>query len=159
MSQQDVVTWLDPGRLTGLAWWDPKTNLFSSWQYESEDLAKRLHFLTDTYGDRLVVGYESYLVAGSARSGTPKHSLKAIGVIEDLAEQGLYRLAPPVPSSSRKLGSVAWLRRMGWYKPGKPHANDAAMHLLAYQLKQKPMPPYIKGKLFPGYAAGATITT
>lgn len=157
--RHDVIVWLDPGLVTGLAWWDPEKKVFSSWQYEFEDLAERLRVLAGMYGDTLLVGYEDYLVVGGPRSGTPEHSLKVIGMVKELAAEGLFTLAPPVPSSSRKLGNVVWLRRLSWYKPGKKHANDAAMHLLAYLLKQKPIPAHIRHKLFPGYAPGATITS
>lgn len=159
MTESDVVVWADPGLITGLAQWDQERKVFTSWQYEDTDLVERLRMLAHLHGERLVVGYESYLVAGGPRSGTPKYSLQVIGQINELATEGLFRLAQPVPSSSRKLGSVAWLRRLGWYKPGKRHANDAAMHLLAYLLKQKPMDRHIRDHLFPGYKTGATITT
>jgi hypothetical protein len=141
MTDQRVITWLDPGLTTGLAWWDMDAEVFGSWQYEQADLFKRLACMTDLYGQRLWVGYEKYLITSAGpRRGTPKHSLEVIAVVRDLAHANVFELLPSMPSSARLLGNVTMLRRLGWYKPGKPHANDAAQHTLAYLLREKKLP-------------------
>lgn len=156
---QNVIVWLDPGLTTGMAWWDPKQKRFGSWQYDAPDLAARLDILSLTYGDRLAVGYEMYVVTSGGVRSAPKHAQEVIGVVRGMAAQEKFRLLPPMPSGVRKLGSVTYLRRLGWYKPGKRHANDAAMHLLSYLMRQKPMNPYVKSKLFPGYTTDVTIAS
>lgn len=145
-----VITWLDPGLTTGLAWWNGRA--FGSWQYDKPDLTDRLNTLSELYDGRLAVGYERYIItSGGVRRGTPRHSMGVIERVDAMAEEGLFTLLPPMPSSARKLANPVMLRRLGWYLPGKVHANDASQHLLAYLLRTRPMPQQIRSKLFPGY--------
>lgn len=156
----DVEVWLDPGLMTGVAGYDDDTEKFFSGQYQKEDLYQYLEGLGQLYGDRLAVGFEHYIVtSGGACRGTSKYSREVIAVVEQMAAEGRFRLLPPMPSSARKLGNVTYLRRLGWYRPGKRHANDAAQHLLSSILRTRPMLPNIRRKLFPGYGADVTIAT
>lgn len=158
--RQDVIVWLDPGLTTGAAWWDEEAEIFHSGEYTADQLMRGLEALAVLYPGRLVVGYEQYIVTGGggAVRGTPKHSLGVIAQVEEAVSAGLFRLLPPVPSSARNLGNPVYLKRLGWHKPGKGHANDACQHLVAHLIRQKPMSPFVKRKLFPGYNPGATIS-
>lgn len=152
------IVWADPGLLTGLAWFDLSTGDFQSGQYGPEDLRRKLDGLPDTVKKRMIFGYERFIVtSGGPRASTPEHALRAIQVIDGFAKQEIIPLAKAQPSSARNLGSTVYLRRLGWYKPGRGHANDAAQHLLADLLKRRPMPQQIRSKLFPGYNAGVNI--
>lgn len=154
------IAWADPGLLSGLAWVDLDDGTFSSWQYDNRQLDKQLNSMADRFGDRMSVGYERFIVtSGGPRTSSPEHAQRAIQVIEDFAHKRCIPLLPPQPSSARKLGQVVYLRRLGWYKPGKAHANDAAQHLLAHLLKMSPMPHEIRTKLFPGYTAHGSLAT
>jgi hypothetical protein len=54
-----------------------------------------------------------------------------------------------MPSSSRNLGrSGDKLKKLGWHKPGRDHANDAGAHLLAHLLKENKLPQSDADKLF-----------
>lgn len=153
------IMWLDPGLTTGAAWYDLEGNHFGSWQYDEHDLARRLEEVSSLYPGDLAVGYEQYIVtSGGIRQSSPEHALAVIGIVRDMAAQGMFELLTPRPPSARKLGSPVLLRRMGWYRPGQRHANDAAMHLLAHLLRMRPMPRAIRSTLFPGYDGGVTIT-
>lgn len=156
--RQNVIVWLDPGKLTGVASWDEEAGAFFSWQYEIDDLVKRLKAMAVLYEGRMSLGWEKYIItSGGVRTGDPSYSRNAISQVSVLADDGLFDVLPSMPSSSRALGSPALLNRLGWRKPGKVHANDAAQHLLAYLLKQRPMSAHVRHKLFPGYTTGATL--
>ena len=155
---EPVIEWLDPGKTTGVAVLDMESGRFFAGQYSKDELPLHLFEMSVAYGQRLRLGYEQYLAAGGPHKGTSKHSQGAIGVIEAQVECHGITLLKPVPSSSRLVASPAFLRRMGWYTPGKPHANDAARHLLAYLLKQRPMPAIVRDRLYPGYTPTATIS-
>lgn len=151
VTPRTFVVWADPGLTTGLAWYDMTADRFGSGQYDLDDLRRKLQDLA-VYADRMVLGYEQFIVtSGGARSSTPVHSHRVIQVLDAFAAGGEIPLAVPQPSSARALGSVVYLRRLGWYKPGRGHANDAAQHLLADLLKRHPIPSQVRGKLFPGY--------
>lgn len=155
--EPELLVWFDPGKTTGWASYAFATQTFRSGQVGDTDgvLATFLESLysgNETFpAEGVAVGYEMYLVVGGPRAGTSEHSEKAIGVIRGTAKRCGYTLLPPQPGSARKLGGPVMLRRMGWYVPGQRHANDAAMHLLSYLMKQKPMPYPVRRKLFPGY--------
>jgi hypothetical protein len=159
LDARTFIVWLDPGQTTGLASYDLETSTFMSWQYDHDDLERRfVQDLFPLYADRMVIGYEKYIVtSGGPRTSTPKHAIEATTIVWLLAAGADVPVLKPQPSSARKLGSTVMLRRLGWYKPGKVHANDASQHLLSHLLKMRPMPRAIREKLFPGYNPGATI--
>lgn len=154
-----LIVWLDPGKTTGLASWDAQAEAFRSWQYDENDLMKRLATLSDIYDGHVAVGWEKYQVTGGggAVRGSAHWSHEIIGLVSSAATSSTWTILPSMPSSARALANAQYLQRLGWYKPGKGHANDAALHLLAYLLRCKPMCPYVRQKLFPGYGPTATI--
>lgn len=158
-TDRTFVVWADPGLMTGLAWYDLETDIFGSGQYGPDDLRRKLTEFGKLYLDRMALGYEAFIVtSGGPRTSTPEHSHRAIQTLTGFAkEYPSVVLLKPQPSSARKLGSVVFLRRLGWHKPGRGHANDAAQHLLADLLKLNPMPAAVRSKLFPGYNPGVTI--
>lgn len=146
------IVWLDPGATTGCAAIDLETMVFSSGQYDLDGLREHLYTLIPTVGRRMAIGWEMFIgTSGGAKTSTPGPSNEVIGMVRSLAQQCGIEILKSQPSSARSLGSPAFLRRMGWHKPGKGHANDASQHLLAHLLKMRPMPDAIRGKLFPGY--------
>lgn len=160
MNDRTFVTWIDPGLLSGAAWYDLENDVFNSWQYDNRDLRKKLDQLADEVGHRMAIGYEKFIhTSGGPRTSSPEHAHRAIQVVEDFARERNVPLLKSQPSSARMLGQVVYLRRLGWYRPGKGHANDAAQHVLAECLRRKPMPPVIREKLFPRYTARDTLAT
>lgn len=161
MGERTFVVWLDPGKVTGVAHYDLTDASFISGQMEVDDL--RLYFteaLIPAFGDRLTIGWEMFLnTSGGSRTSDPAYSNAVIGVVRSIATEYGIPLLKPQPSSARKLGSAVMLRRLGWYRAGQGHANDAAQHLLADLLKRSPMPHEIRTKLFPGYTPRGTLTT
>jgi hypothetical protein len=158
INDHNLVTWADPGLLTGLASYDMKSDVFNSWQYNARDLRTRLNQLADIADGRMVLGYEKFIyTSGGPRTSTPEHAQRAIYVLEEFARERKVPVLPPQPSSARNLGQVVYLRRLGWYRPGKGHANDAGQHVLADLLKRRPIPGSIREKLFPGYTPSVSI--
>ena len=156
-----LISWVDPGLVSGLAHYDLGTRVFGSSQHDKSGLLARLEELNATAGDRMMfLGWEAYLKAGGPQAGTSEYSEEVIGALKDFARTQYVRTLTPQPSSARKLGSKVFLRRLGWYTPGQVHANDASMHLLADLMRMKPrMPVEIHETLFPGYRPGVTIPT
>lgn len=160
MTDRTFIVWADPGLLTGLAWYDLDHDFFNSWQYNRVDLRAQLDRLAVLAEGRMVLGYEKFIdTPGGRKTSTPEHAHRAVQVLEDFCLEHQVPVATPQPSSARKLGQVVYLRRLGWYRPAKAHANDAAQHVLADLLKRRPMPQAIREKLFPGYAPRDTLAT
>lgn len=152
------VIWFDPGAVTGAASYDLEHGVFESWQADRDDVVRRLHDEHKVVGDRMQIGWEMYLSTGGPQHGTSKYSNEMIGRLRDFAFVHDVEVLKPQPSVARKLGSKVMLRRLGWYKPGQDHANDAAMHTLSYLLRLRPMPLAIRASLFPGYTSGVSIS-
>lgn len=151
--------WLDPGLTTGVASWHETTATFWAGQLDEEHLVEGLERLCEKNAGRTIwLGYEKYIVtSGGPRTGTPRHSLGAIGKVEAMAMGGAFNLLKSQPSASRLLANAVQLRRIGWYRTGQRHANDASQHLLAHLIRQRPMSPYVRHKLFQGYEQSVTI--
>ena len=104
---------------------------------------------TDEKGLRIEIGWEKYIITpGGVRHGTPYWSLECIGVLRYLALKYSLTILPPQLSSMMTISTDARLKMIGWYKPGKPHANDAARHLLRYMAKAGTLPYEMHNKAF-----------
>lgn len=140
---EPYVIWIDPGLMTGVASFDLAHPAFDSWQAEPDEVVRTLHERLAVADGRMQIGWEMYLSTGGPQHGTPKHSNEIIGRLKDFALIHGVELLKPQPSSARKLGSVVFLRRLGWYKPGQVHANDAASHALAYLMRERLLPDHL----------------
>lgn len=143
----EAVVWFDPGKTTGLA------GLTNGTAFESDQLLDLA--ILETYldcwfvhhgVDRMTIGWELYLTtSGGGKSGTPKWAHEAIGAIEQsikaLRRRWDVEVLAPQPASARRIITDRILKELGWYKPGMPHANDAARHLGAYFLRCAGQPP------------------
>lgn len=135
------VIWFDPGLTTGWALLS-HDGWFDSGQAGFHDMGEMLCNEADIYGPTLWVGWELYNVTqGGGQSGTPKYSLETIGMLKWICHAYGVTVLKPVPSASRKLGDELKLKKLNWRKRGQVHANDAAMHLLAWHLRENRLPP------------------
>lgn len=153
MTGHDVIAWFDPGATTGGAVYDITTDAFTSGQYTPTELAAMLEKLVVSHGKRLAVGYELYIQTPRPRPGSSaKPSNDAIAIIDRACTEHDIARIKGQPSSARMLKStVVFLRRLGWYKPGQGHANDAACHLFRHLIRMKPVPEKVRSGLPAGY--------
>lgn len=150
MTEHTFFTWLDPGQTTGAAWYDLDTDQFGSAEYTADELADVMDAMTAVHCERMAVGWEMYLQPGS--KGIADYSVGEIAKVRKLcADRGVTMLKPQ-PSSARNLQStVVFLRRLGWYRSGAGHANDAACHLFRHLIRMHPIPEKIRTRLPAGY--------
>ena len=154
MENHSVVVWVDPGKMTGVASWDHLTGTFTS--LHVPDLAalgnwiEILLLVNDNDPDfKLALGWERYIITpGNTRHGTAYWSLEAIGVLRYLALKYHITILPPQTSSMMGTSTDERLKMIGWFKPGMPHANDAARHLMRYMLKAGTLPIELWDKVF-----------
>ncbi len=118
---------IDPGVVSGIAWFDPKEGDFWSDELGVLDDVRRcvLDVATD---DTVLVVCERFII--SARTIQTKIYYDSIWF------EGWLRLECPAavfqtPAQAKKFATDAKLRHLGWYTRTKDgHANDAARHLL-----------------------------
>lgn len=141
--------WFDPGLTTGWAHLE-NGHEFQSGQGSFEDVGAMLSEWANALGPHLWVGWELYNVtSGGGQSGTPRYSLETIGMLRWISHANDVTVLKAMPSSTRKLGSEVKLKRLSWRKRGQVHANDAAMHLLAWHLREKRLPPHLLRQVVP----------
>jgi hypothetical protein len=68
----------------------------------------------------------------TAKKSRQYDALNIIGVFRHYSYMSDWPLTLQSPGSAKKLGTDDRLKDLGWYTPGKGHANDAARHLLLY---------------------------
>ena len=153
MIEPDVIAWFDPGLDTGGAVYDITADRFASGEYTYEQLKNHLDTLLLTYGSHLAVGWELYVQTPRPRPGSKaEHSNKAITIISEYCGKHGIPVIKGQPSSARRAPDTkVFLRRLGWYRPGQDHANDAACHLFRHLIRWKPVPENVRKGLPAGY--------
>lgn len=58
-----------------------------------------------------------------------------IGAIDWLCHSTGVRYVEQTPAQAKRFGDDIKLKRLGWYRPGEGHDNDAARHLLTFLAK------------------------
>jgi hypothetical protein len=144
-----TVLWIDPGGTTGFAWVEhtPDGYVFDFAQAVGTEAAARQAWKIINWDReefdrsdpaRVWVGWEQYIVtAGGGRSGNPAPALEVIGALKWLCYNAGARVLPAVPASHRAVMTTDALKAAGWYRPGVPHAMDAARHLGAWVLREQ----------------------
>jgi hypothetical protein len=151
MTDPTFIVWLDPGKTTGLAWYDIDADRFGSSQHGEDELMQVVSSLIDVHYPRIAIGWEMYLRTPRSK-GIADYSVGGIAKVRALCQQERVPVLKAQPSSARNLQStVIFLRRLGWYRPGLGHANDAAAHLFRHLIKQHPVPENIRKRLPAGY--------
>lgn len=126
-----VIIAIDPGKTTGCAVLSDD-GTFKAYEYNFDDTCRTLISAATTYGADLELVSESFIITvNTAKNSAAPWSLELIGVARMVSH--LYTgkelvLQPPV--NAKRFSSNDRLKRMGWWTPGKGHANDAARHLL-----------------------------
>ncbi len=146
-----MTIWLDPGKTTGYAYLTDSYN-FHSGEADFMSLGTQLELTFSVHGSAAWVGWEDFLITPrTAAMHGSEFALEVIGVARYLATKYECTILDPCPPSGRELGSLQKLRRLGWYTPGKVHANDASSHLLAYCLREHILPDDLLHKALSGY--------
>lgn len=141
MTDPQIVLFLDPGNTTGWSMLQYTTEGYDFQAGQAEgsvivgDFVARL---ARAYGPGLHLGWEQYIVVnGGGRGGDANQALETIGIARWLCVEYHCTLLRPMPASSRVVASVALLKELGWYTPGRVHANDATRHLVAWLLRER----------------------
>lgn len=151
MSEPTFIVWLDPGKTTGVAWYDILADRFDCAQYDQDELVDAVDALVDEHEGRVAIGWELYIQTARSK-GVASYSLGGIAKVKQLCKKREIPVLKGQPSSARNLQStVVFLRRLGWYRPGMRHANDAACHLFRHLIRMHPIPEKIRTRLPVGY--------
>lgn len=137
---------LDPGKMSGWAYYDSTDGGFISGQKDYDDTCRLLIDEAARKGPDLGIVCESFIITvNTAKNTQATWSLELIGVARMVSRLWTQQeLVLQGPAEAKRLCSDELLKVMGWYKPGKGHANDAARHLGLFMLARGWMDPRIK---------------
>ena len=128
------ILWLDPGRTTGWA------RLRDNQHFESGEawvqLAGDIMHDHCAQSGRALAGWEQFnITPATYRLKGSSEAIEVIGIIRWLAVRHGAEVLPAASRQARMTVAPDVLRKLGWWKPGLPHANDAARHLLAWMIR------------------------
>lgn len=89
----------------------------------------------------VVVCEEFRITQATLRKSRQTASLELIGVARWLADKWDAQFVLQAPADAKRLGTDARLKALGWWTPGKDHANDAARHMLLYAVRNRLVNP------------------
>ena len=123
---------MDPGKTSGWAMWDNHGHHFESGEDDFYHMAQRLHVAGKMMADKLHIVTEAFLITvNTAKNTQATWSLELNGVAKYVSMAYCDAEATvQLQSAAKRFGSDDRLKSLGWHKPGKGHANDAARHLL-----------------------------
>ena len=131
-----MILAVDPGKTTGLATW-AEDEPFMSAQLPHMEFLDWTWDILWTEIDAVVC--ESYIITAATLRKTrgENWSLEQIGALRWMCERtrGVTSFTLQSPSEAKSFATDAKLRKVGWYKPGQDHANDASRHLLVYLIR------------------------
>lgn len=135
---------VDPGKTSG--WAMLKDNEFTSGQEGFYDICDIAEDLATVNGNRVFpneserirfVTEKFIITIHTGKNTQAPWSLETNGVLRYLALKNGLIYAEQTASQAKTFCTDDMLKALGWHKPGKVHANDAARHLVLFGLSRK----------------------
>lgn len=129
---------VDPGLMTGLATWSPDAPAPVAFELPLENMYEYVR-------DTLVNGFITYDIVCEAytisertlKSSRQAWSLELIGLLKWAAWHRGHTFKLQQASSAKRFADNPRLKSVGWYIPGRDHANDALRHLFLHAVQRK----------------------
>jgi hypothetical protein len=134
-----AVLWIDPGGMTGLARYEH--GQFTVDERPFEPACGLIWYMTAYYGPRLWVGWERYKPLPGKPQTNAADALEVIGVARFSAIEHDCVVLPEAAPGDRLTATMARLKAIGWWAPGKDDAQSAAQHMLAWMERVGEVPP------------------
>jgi hypothetical protein len=127
---------VDPGGTTGLAW--IVEGIFDSGQLTGGRKAFAQYFAWAVEMNPTLIICEDFIISNATARKTPQpDAWRILGFLDLWCSIRSTVFECYTPSQAKGFSTDAKLKHLGWYKKGKPHANDAARHLL-YSNRNRP---------------------
>jgi len=132
-----MIIAVDPGKMTGWA----RLNAAGSFESGEQSLYATLYFIHETMkqgvGSKLEIICEDFIFTKETlKKSRQIYSTEGIGALRYLTELYDVPFYIQTPAAAKRFSSNEKLKQVGWYRPGKGHANDAARHLLLHAVKE-----------------------
>lgn len=126
-----IVIAVDPGLVTGIAWWIPDLSPTPGCgEFSKKNVGSVLEgLLQGKDPESVIVVCEKYVLLPGVKSAQPE-ALMFMGVVEFLCQKYGVKLVWQFPRDAKKMCTDGFLRKTGWYMKTKDgHANDAMRHV------------------------------
>lgn len=122
---------IDPGKTTGYAaWQEGHAEPWSGQESDCVAFGKRLDLWLGSSHLRTTVVIERFIInVKTVGNSQAPWSLELIGVARYLAAKYDAEFELQTPADAKSFMPDDRLKKLGWYMPGKVHANDALRHL------------------------------
>jgi len=129
---------VDPGKTTGIAMWDLEVG---SAPYTAQlSVDEFFQWVRDTLVDGHLthtIVCESFVISQRTVKGTSQTwSLEHIGLLKWAAWLRQHDITLQAASAAKHMVPNDRLREVGWYVPGRDHANDALRHMLVHAVRR-----------------------
>lgn len=131
-----MIIAVDPGKNTGIATFDRVEGTVKATQDLDQQMTCDMVYELMMVSHVELVVCESFTVTGSKVVTFQPYSLEIIGMLRWLCERNDVPFVEQTPRDAKTFATDDRLRKMGWYLPGKKHANDAQRHLFLYAVRQ-----------------------
>lgn len=137
---------IDPGKTTGIVVKDHPSGML---QIFEGDFNTSCHYIEaamqGAVHDSVFVIIERFIITlHTAKNTQAPWSLEMIGAVRWAAKKILdIELTMSDQNAAKRLASNDRLKQMGYYTPGKGHANDAARHLLLFEANRGFLEPEV----------------
>lgn len=130
---------VDPGLTTGVAMWDPEVEQRpTAVQYDVSGMHAFIHTTCMQGYDVYDIVCESFTISERTMKMTRQTwSLELIGALKYVSEIRGHTFTLQTPAAAKRFADNTRLRQIGWYVPGRDHANDALRHLFLYAVMKK----------------------
>jgi hypothetical protein len=134
------LLWMDPSRLTGLAWlWNGGQSFYTD-EYPFGEFGDHIEDTCRQWGSGLVLGYETYKVRPNLPQTNAGDAMEPIGVLRHYGLRYGCHIVHADPGD-RLVMTRAILTGFGWWPKGKKDAASATQHLAAWLLRENCLPP------------------
>jgi|SRR5215469_4974668 len=136
----EIVSWWDPGGMSGQAVLYNHGALFYADEYPFEKVGDQAEDVCQTWGPGLTIGIERYHAIPGKPQTNAGDAYRPMGVIEHYALRYGCHLVWANPADRLTIPTKA-LQKMGFWVPGKDDAQEAARHLVAWCEREHVLPP------------------
>lgn len=143
-----IILGIDPGQMTGLAWWDVEAQaVYVSAQQPAYQAVLNVWEWLEHHRDSAVpqeyevvqVACEKYVIGPRTLQATRQYdALHVAGAVRFKCQElgVLYTEYPP--SESKRLVTDERLQRLGLWQPGRGHVHDATRQVLTHLAREHP---------------------
>lgn len=143
------VLWMDPGRITGLAWlWqEDGGSRFWTGEWAFQEAGERIERTCAKYGPLLWIGWETYKPDPRLPQTNARDATEPIGMARYLAGKHGCRVLQEADRHTPDADDRAMLIAAGWWLPGCKDSQSSAAHMMRWLRRSEQLPPEVAEKM------------